>query len=135
MNWLGLTLLAFIFWGLWGFFPKISSQYLNPKSIFIYEIIGNVIIAIIALFLMKFKVEFHNKGVAFALASGIAAALGTLFFLFAITKGKTSVVVTLTALYPLVTIILSYIFLKEQLGFKEIVGIISALIAIILLAR
>ena len=42
--------------------------------------------------------------------------------------------VSLTALYPLVTVLLAFIFLREPLTGKQIIGLILAIGAILLLA-
>jgi transporter family protein len=60
--------------------------------------------------------------------------LGALFYLIAITRGKISTIVTLTALYPLISIALAWMVLKEPITLKEGVGMVLALIAIVLLA-
>ena len=52
----------------------------------------------------------------------------------ALDHGKTSTVVTLSALYPLVTILLSIAFLHEKLSPRQGAGIVLALIASALLA-
>jgi len=135
MSWIILTFLAFLFWGLWAFFEKVGTKYLDPASILIYETLGIIVVTLFLLISVKFKVPFNSRGAFFAFASGIVATIATIFFLFALTKGKVSVVVLLTSLYPLVTIILSILFLKEKLDFREVAGIMFALIAIGLLAK
>ncbi|MHC5080458.1 MAG: EamA family transporter [Planctomycetota bacterium] len=47
-------------------------------------------------------------------------------------KGKASVVVPLTALYPVVTLVLVFVFLREPLTAKQGVGIALALAAMVL---
>ncbi len=98
-DWLKFALLALVMWGLWGFFPKLATNYLEPKSALIYEVIGAIIVGILTLFLVGFKPEFHTRGIAFAVLTGIGGSLGALFFLYAINKCKTSGIVHLTALY------------------------------------
>ena len=56
-----------------------------------------------------------------------------MFYFIAADKGKASTVVTLTALYPLVTLILSYLLLSESINLKQFFGVVFALIAIYLL--
>ena len=55
-----------------------------------------------------------------------------LFPKFAVSKGKVSIVVLISALYPVVTIALSYFFLNETISLKEGIGMVFALTAIIL---
>ena len=58
--------------------------------------------------------------------------LGALFYLFAMPKGKVSVIATLSALNPVITIALAYFILKEPITLKEGIGMIFALMAIVL---
>lgn len=103
-SWFIHAIIAFFLFGLWGFFPKLATNYIHPKSALAHEVLGGIVIAILILYLLKFRPEFQSRGVLFATLAGTAGTLGVLFFLFAVSQGKTSIVVTLTALYPLVTI-------------------------------
>lgn len=133
-KWLFFSLLAFLFWGLWGFFPKIASNCISSENILIYQTLGCLLVVIFIPFLLKFQIEFNLKGVLFSFLGGVAGTLGSLFFLYAVRMGKLSAVITITALYPVVTILLAVFFLKEVLSLKQIAGIILALISIVLIA-
>lgn len=133
-DWFMFAMIALIFWGLWAFFPKLATQYIDPKSVLVFSAVGTIIIATTILFLMGFKPEIHIKGITFAIISGLSGALGLLFFFLALSKGKASVIVTMTALYPLITIMLCFLILKEPITLKQGIGILFALTAMILLA-
>ena len=133
-EWFIFALVAVLLWGLWGFFPKLASNYLESKSLLVYEVLGVALMGFIIFASIGFKPQFHTKGFIFALLTGIAGTSGLLFFLWALSKGRASVVVTMTALYPLVTIVLASLILKEPITFKQGIGIIFALISMILLA-
>ena len=133
-TWYVFALIAVIFWGLWGFLPKLTIKYIDPKSALVWEVIGAMIVGLVMLAVIGFKLETHPKGVVFAILTGLFALLGALAFLYAISKGKASVVVTMTALYPLIAIALSFFVLHETITIKQGAGIIVALIAMILLA-
>jgi transporter family protein len=62
-------------------------------------------------------------------------AFGLLCFLNALTVGAATVVVPLTALYPLVTVILSWALLRENLTPRHLAGIALALLAGWLLSK
>jgi len=128
--------LAFLMWGFWGFFPKLTTSYIKPPSALIYETVGVLIVsATVLLFLLKGRPEFHSKGTTFAILTGMAGITGAFFFLSSLSSGgKTSVVVTLTALYPLITILLSVLFLHETVTITQGIGILMALIAILLIS-
>lgn len=133
-TWLIATFLSLVIYGFWGFFPKIAVAYINPQSALIYEVAGAMLIGLITLYLISFRPDTHPKGVLFAILTGVAGMLGTLFYFAAASKGKITVVVSMTALYPLITILLAAIFLKEPVTVKQIFGMFFALLAIVLLA-
>ncbi|MCD6146509.1 MAG: EamA family transporter [Thermoplasmata archaeon] len=133
-SWVIFAILAMIVWGFWGFFPKLATNYISPKSVLVYEVIGAIIVGVAVLFLINFKPEVNAKGITFAILTGIAGTLGALFFIFAVSRGETSVVVTTTALYPLVTITLAFLILKEPITIKQGVGMIFAFAAMMLLS-
>jgi len=133
-NWLLSALLAMIIYGFWGFFPKIAVSYISPPSALVYEVLGAILVGLITLFFIKFHPQNHPRGILFAVLTGIAGMTGTLFFFTAAQKGKISIVVGLTALYPLITVILAVIFLHETLTLKQIIGLILACGAILLLS-
>lgn len=76
----------------------------------------------------------NPKGILFSILAGLLGGTGVIFFYFAMKSGKSALVVTLTALYPLITLFLSYFFLKEQATIKQLLGIFFALIAIVFLS-
>jgi transporter family protein len=69
-----------------------------------------------------------------ALIAGLLGSIGGLCFVHSVSRGKASVVITMTALYPLVTIILSFFFLRETITLKQGIGIVFALLAMLFLA-
>lgn len=131
--WLIYTLLSLFFYGFWAFFPKVASIYLPVKEVIVYETIGAIIVAASVFISLRGKYEFNWPGLIFAILAGITGLIGTLFFLKALTTSdKTSVIVTMTALYPLITIFLAVIFLKEAITLKNVIGIVFALVAMYL---
>lgn len=131
-NWLIYTLTALIFYGLWAFFPKLASLYLPARDVIIYQIIGINTIGLILLLTSKVKVQANLSGIVFAVLGGTTGIIGTFFLVKAFAHGKTYVVVTLTALYPIITIILAFLVLKESFSLKNLIGIVFALIAVYL---
>jgi len=133
-GWFVWTMLAMITFGAWGFFPKLAVSYINPQSALIYQVIGGMIVGVISLAMVNFRPDTHPMGILYALLTGITGVLGTLFYYAAAGKGQISIVVSITALYPLITILLAIIFLHETLVLKQYIGLGFALAAIILLA-
>lgn len=99
-----------------------------------FAVLGPLIVAFFVLLSLDFRVEMHGKGIIYAFLAGLVGSIGGLLFVHSVSKGKASIVITLTALYPVVTILLSFIILKEQLTMKQAIGIILALISMVLLS-
>jgi transporter family protein len=133
-NWLPATLGALVLFGLWGFFPKLAVTYLDSRSALIYHAIGSLLVALVVLFTLKMQPAFHPRGAVFAVLTGVAGFAGTLCFFAAASRGRISLVVSVTALYPLITIILAAIFLKEPLTIKQLAGMACAVVAILLMS-
>lgn len=133
-QWLTASLIALLLYGFWGFFPKLAMAYINPASAIVYEVAGTVAVGLLALSLVGFRPDVHPKGILFAALTGVTGMLGTLCLFYAVRSGKASVVVCLTALYPLITVILAHIFLHETLSPRQIIAMVLALAAIALFA-
>jgi len=131
MEWFIFSILALLAYGLWGFFPKLSIGLINSKEFIIYNTIGVIIVSLLILLFLG-KPSFNIRGITFAMLTGIFGVIGTLFFVSALARGKASVVVTMTALYPLIVIALAKIFLNEPITLKQGIGIVFALIALVL---
>lgn len=136
-TWYILSILAFISWGLWAFFIKLAEKHFSVSNIFVwYGLFYFIFTFILSFLFLKNEINrnIFNIWVIFIVIAGLTASLANLFFYYALSKGNASVIVPLTALYPLVTIILSLVILKERVTSYQIIGIIFALIAGILLS-
>lgn len=133
-NWLAPALLSLFSFGLWGLFTKLSIMHIDSRSALIYQSLGIALMGFWLLHTVDFKPDVETKGLLFAILTGFAYGVGCLFYLMAASKGKIIEVVTLTALYPLVTIILACFFLKELVTLKQLLGIFLAILAIFLMS-
>jgi transporter family protein len=122
-------------WGLWGVCSKIAATYAKPRQALLFQTVGILAFALLVLALEKFKIEWNAAGFGWAALGGFLAFAGFLTFFAALDQGKASTVVTLSALYPLVTILMSIGFLHEKLSMRQGIGIVAALIASVLLAE
>ncbi len=135
MNWLGFSLLALGLWGVWGFLGKMASQNLPAQMVYLLTISGHLVVVAFILVEGLGPVSWQPSGVGAALGSGLAMAVALLFFLKALARGPALVVVPLTALYPAVTVVLSWIFLREALTLRHLAGLALALAAVWLLSK
>ncbi len=128
------TFFSLMFFGLWGFLGAKTSTEICAKSATFYSALGFFIVAIFFILIMDFQPSFNTKGIAYAILSGVTTGLGTLFFIVALQKGPAIPIVTITALYPMVSTLLMIIFLNHTITVKQTAGILMSLFAIVLLA-
>jgi transporter family protein len=132
--WYLYAILTVVTWGLWGVFSKLASNYAKPRQALLFQTAGVLAFSVVVLVVEKFKLEWNLPGFSWAALGGFFAFIGFLTFFAALEKGNTSTVVTLSALYPMVTILISIAFLHERLTTRQGIGIALALIASVLLA-
>ncbi|MHB8066528.1 MAG: EamA family transporter [Desulfobaccales bacterium] len=135
MNWLGFSLMAAGFWGLWGFLSKVATLQLPAAAVYLISVVGYLAITGYLAATQGVAIPYHPGGLAAALGAGICLGLGLLYFFKAMTAGAAAnVVVPLTALYPLVTVILSCTLLGEGFSLRQIAGVALALVAVWLIS-
>lgn len=82
----------------------------------------------------KLKVSMAGKYWWAVIAAGIFDSSANIFFTLALRSGSLSVVSVLTALYPLGTIILARLILRERIGRVQMIGVLVALTGSAILA-
>jgi transporter family protein len=136
-SWLVNASLTMFLWGFWGFFGKLASRSLTPQNSTMISLLGWIASFPVILFLFRqhFRVEWNDPHYYFAFISGLFGSIGGVFFFYALNKGDASQVVAVTALYPLITVILAYLFLHEPVTLPRFAGIFFALVGIYFLSR
>jgi len=135
-TWLLLSISTLVLWGLWGFFAKIASDSIDAKSAAVMQAVGLSVIALGLAASMRFKLEWHASGTTAAMLSGVALMIGIITFTTALeVGGKASIVVPITALYPIAAIALGVTFLSESVSLAQASGIGLALAGIVLMSR
>jgi transporter family protein len=134
VSWLPPAVAALLLWGAWGLFQKLATNQMPTKAVYLIGVIAAVLAGAVMLATGGIPPGFTMRGTLYAFLAGISSALAVLLFLASVRRGNASVVITFTALYPLVTIVLSVVILKETISIQQGIGIILALIAMVLLA-
>jgi bacterial/archaeal transporter family protein len=132
--WMIYSIATLVLWGLWGFFIRLSSAQVNTQSVIVFTVVGAIAGMVAMFFLMPAPLALQPWGVTYGILSGLAMILGMLTITLALTRGPTSVVVMLTALYPLVTILLVFLVLKEPVTIRQGLGMLLAVGAMVLMA-
>jgi transporter family protein len=132
--WIFYTIATVVLFGGWGLVSKMisSSSPLSAWQIEALSTIGMIpVIALLAIGRESSAARRSRRGLIEAFAAGMLSAAGNVAYIEALARGgKAAAVVPLTALYPVVTIVLALIFLGERVGKLQILGIVLSLVAI-----
>ncbi len=133
--WLLFAIITTTFWGLWGALIEIPEKSGFPATLG-YSVWALTMIfpSLIALWLVKWRLEFNARSIYLGLTIGLTGAGGQLILFLALRSGPAYLVFPFISLSPVVTIILSLIFLKEKASIRGWIGIFLALLAIPLLS-
>lgn len=125
-TWVFYACVATICWGVVGLLQKLGTNRISSRSLLIWLIVGFA--ALLPMLWREGALAGLGWRVLFiGLLGGAANGLGSWALFEALERGaKASVAVPLTAVYPLVTIVLARIFLAETLTFRQWVGIALA---------
>jgi len=134
MNWLVSGLIAMVCWGIWGLLMKLASKHFSWNQIFIVTSIVTVIVSLTVFLFFRPDINVHSPGFSLSLLAGLVGSVALVAFNYALEGGKSIIVVPLSALYPVVTIILSYLVLHEEISLLQAVGIILGLASILLVS-
>src|SRR5438477_6487693 len=133
-RWLLWTFLAVFCWGLWALLGKLMGDALSPALTQALSTSGSIPIIVVLGLSRKVNRSAHTlRGALFAFSAGTLTCLGNISYYGVLSRGaKAATVVPLTALYPVVTVLLAVMVLKERLNVIQISGIVLSLIAIYL---
>jgi bacterial/archaeal transporter family protein len=130
--WLTWTIVALLSWGVWAVLAKLLGNTVSAEQSQALSTLGLLPILLhLALSKRTPLREASRKGLLLALVGGIVTCLGNVAYYAAIGRGeKVATVVSLTALYPLTTILLAVIILRERLNGVQLAGIALSFVAI-----
>jgi bacterial/archaeal transporter family protein len=132
--WLGFTFLALLCFGIVGLLQKLSTDLISAEAALVWLIVGFLLLEPFV-YPGKMLFQFSARSVAFVFLAGILNSLGSWAILAAMKNGgKASVVVPLTAVYPMVVCIIAPFVLHEHISVMQGIGIACGLGAIFLLA-
>lgn len=134
-SWMWFAAIALVFWGITGITQKLATNRISSALSFVWFVYA--MIAISAVFGVLVPIHWHvtAKIAAAAIVGGTLNGLGALTTFTALESGgKASVVISLIALYPLVTVMLAVAMLHEHITAAQAAGVAIAVVAAVLLS-
>lgn len=123
--WIVYALLAAVFASLTAIFAKVGIKGVDTD---LATAIRTIVVVILAWSIAFFRggtstiYTLSKQNLLFLVLSGIATGLSWIFYFKALQLGKVSQVAPIDKLSVALTIVLAFIFLKEPITMKEIVG-------------
>ncbi|HEX8404155.1 MAG TPA: EamA family transporter [Duganella sp.] len=130
-GWLGYALTTTLLWGVWGAFAGLPGQNGFPETL-IYVVWALTMIppALFVLARAGWRVRADRRAIAYGLTIGLLGAGGQMILFYAVKAGPTYLIFPLISLSPVITIALSYLFLRERTGALGVGGIVLAVCAL-----
>jgi transporter family protein len=130
------ALLCALAWAFWGIFGKLSANRgVPPTTLAFLSSCASFVVIIGSHAWQRFPAAPTSAGILCALVSGVCGAIGMLFFSMAIKRGDAAIFVTLSAIYPILTVLLSPLILQEKLSLTHAIGVLLVTLGVILVAR
>lgn len=128
-SWLFYALVTMVAWGIWGAF---SDQPDYPATLtYVVWAMSMVPCALVALANIHFKLDVRKKSFWLSMGVGLLGAGGQLALFQALRFGPAYLVLPMISVAPIVTVILSSVFLKERVSKLGIFGIFLAFVAMV----
>ena len=120
---------AIVLWGINGLFMKLGTNRVSARSMVIWVTVGFVVL-LPFLWTTTTLSDLSTRVIFVGLIAGAVNGLGNWAVFACLEKGaKASVAIPLTALYPLCTVALATVFLKERPAVLQWIGIALAVAA------
>jgi uncharacterized membrane protein len=133
--WLLYALITTVFWGIWGAFIEIPEKAGFPATLgYSVWAITMIPCALIALYNIRWKLETDTRSIFLGCLVGLTGSGGQLLLFQALREGPAYIVFPLISLFPILSIFLSILFLRERATTRQWLGIAAALIAIFFLS-
>jgi drug/metabolite transporter (DMT)-like permease len=130
--WLAWTFVALLSWGVWAVLSKGLGAALSAEQSQALSTLGVLPILVALAFSRPASLKNASRvGLSLALLGGIVTCLGNVAYYSAVARGgNVATVVSLTALYPLVTVLLAVMLLRERLNPVQLTGVALSLVAV-----
>jgi transporter family protein len=135
LEWLAWALGATVIWGFGTFAAKPATDRLSPRTMALGAVlVEGILFGLVGLVLPRGPLPADPLFAIAAVSAGTLGAIGYIFFYEGMRVGSVGLVGTISAAAPMMTVVLSILFLSETLGSFQVLGIVLIMLCILLLA-
>lgn len=129
--WLTYAILTTVFWGVWGAFTGLPAENGFPETL-TYSVwaVTMILPAVVSLSKGGWKIQFDRKSILYGFTIGMLGAGGQMLLFYAVTLGPAYLIFPIISLSPVITIIMSFVFLRERASGRGLIGIALAIAAL-----
>ena len=120
--------------GVASFLQKFSMKQLNPYQINFLMAIGMAVTALPALWLRQGSLSVPVKSLPLGAPIGLLMALGSISYVLALSKLPVGTAAAISTSYVVLVVLLSWIFLGENLSWMKIIGILLTGVGVAILS-
>lgn len=133
--WLAFALVTTVFWGVWGALIELPEKAGFPATLgYAVWALTMVPVSVVALVMIGWKLERDPRSIFLGSVVGFLGAGGQLVLFQALRSGPAYLVFPIISLYPVITVFLSVMLLRERASRRAWVGIVLALPAMAMLS-
>ena len=123
----------------WGFYHnacKLASHTLSPAAIPIVGVFCATTLAPLYYWMLhRTPIKFSWQGVGWATAAYYASALGSLAYMYVLSKSEVSQVVSISTSYPILTMLIAVFFMGEEMTTHKFFGLLLVLAGVFVSSR
>ncbi len=132
-KWFWYSVFCVFCWGPYAIVSKLGSEEIPALSMQFLFTLGALPVAVGVLAARRFRLERNLPGIGYGLLNGILSGVGGIAFFAAFgSGGNTAVIATATSLYPMVTVVLAVLILRERLTKAQVIGLGFAAAALVI---
>ncbi|HSX40004.1 MAG TPA: GRP family sugar transporter [Candidatus Saccharimonadales bacterium] len=129
MKFAGFLYLAgyILFVGVASFLQKFAMGKLSPYQINFLMTVGMIVTAVPALYFVQKNLSIPTKSLPLGLLIGILMAVGSIAYVLSLSKLPVGTAASISTLYLVVVVVLSWFFLHEDFSLLKIIGVLLTL--------
>jgi drug/metabolite transporter (DMT)-like permease len=131
-SWIFYTFMLVLFWGVWGAFSALPTQWYGYPDQMVYVVWAFTMLIPCVVSLRG--VAFDRRGVAalYGLAIGLTGAGGQLLLFKALTVGPAYLIFPVISISPAITVVMAFLILRERIAPLGLLGVVLALVSIVM---
>jgi len=132
--WLWFSLLVLLSWGTLGVVQKVATNVISAESALVWSVVGFILLQPI-LYSGPSPLHYTSGALGWALVNGVFNGLGAWTLMAAMSAGgKASVVLPITAMYPLLVVLVAPAIFHESITGLQSLGVVCATISVVLIS-